>query len=74
MRIPGRRVRRVRLVRTAKYVVAVRVQAVYPEDDAREACYESETVKLLHEVQERAEREDLKWLRRRGKVYQAIEA
>jgi hypothetical protein len=74
MRIPGRRVRRVRLVRTDKYVVAVRVQAVYPEDDPREACFESETVNLLRQIQDRAERGDLKWLRRRGKVYQAIEA
>ena len=74
MKIPGKRVRRVRLVRTEKYVVAVRVEAVYPEDDPGEACFESGTVKLLREVQERAERDDLKWLRRRGKVYQAIEA
>jgi len=72
--IPGKRVRRTRLVRTAKYVVAVEVEAVYPEDDPAEACFESETVRLLREVEEHAQQGDLAWLQRHGKVYQAVEA
>ena len=74
MKIPGRRVRRTRLVRTPKYVVAVDVEAVYPKDDPTEACFESETVCMLREVQEHAERGDLRWLQEHGKVYQAVEA
>lgn len=73
MRIPGRRVHRTRLVRTPEFVIAVEVEAVFPEDDPSEACYESETVRMLREVQERAERGDLRWLRKHGKVYRAIE-
>jgi hypothetical protein len=73
MKIPGRRVRRTRIVRTAKYVVAVEVEAVYPKDDPSEACFESETVRMLRDVQKHAERGDLEWLHRHGKVYQAVE-
>ncbi|MEK7269547.1 MAG: hypothetical protein AAB215_01245 [Planctomycetota bacterium] len=73
MRIPGKRVARTRLVRTPRFVVAVDVEAVIPEDDPAEPCYESETVRLLREVEERAGRGDLEWLRRHGKVYQAME-
>ncbi len=74
MKIPGRRVRRTRLVRTPKYVVAVEVEAVYPEDDPSQACFESETVRLLREVQEHAQRGDIPWLQEHGKVHQAVEA
>jgi hypothetical protein len=73
MRIPGKRVRRTRLVRTPKFVIAVEVEAVYPEDDPSEACFESETVEMLRAVQEHAERGDIAWLQQHGKVYQAIE-
>lgn len=74
MRIPGKRVRRTRLVRTDNYIVAVEVEAVIPEDDPGEPCYEAETVDLLRDVAEHAERGDVEWLRERGKVYQAIGA
>lgn len=73
MRVSGRRVHRTRVVRTEKYVVFVAVEAVCPKDDPSEACYESETVRLLRDVQVHAERGDLRWLQRRGKVYQAVE-
>ena len=74
MKIPGKRVRRTRIVRTPEYVVAVEVEAVYPEDDPGEACFESETVRLLRQVEEHAERGDIRWLQKHGKVYQAVEA
>ena len=73
MRIPGKRARRTRLVRTARFVVAVDVEAVFPEDDPSEACFESETVRMLRKVQAHAERGDVQWLQRHGKVYEAIE-
>ncbi len=46
---------------------------VIPVDDPSEPCYESETVQLLREVKEHAEREDVMWLVQRGKVYTAME-
>ncbi len=74
MQIPGQRVKRIRLIQTEKYVVAVEVELVIPVDDPSEPCYEAETVQLLREIKERAEREDLAWLRKKGKVYAAVEA
>jgi len=73
MRIAGKRVSRTRLVRTRSFVVAVEVEAVIPEDDASEPCYEAETVQLLHDVEERAEQGDVAWLQQHGRVYQALE-
>ncbi len=74
MRIPGQRVKRARLIQTDKYVVAVEVEMIIPVDDPSEPCYESETVQLLREVKEHAERGDLAWLTQRGKVYAAVDA
>ncbi|MEW6359139.1 MAG: hypothetical protein AB1696_22585 [Planctomycetota bacterium] len=73
MKIPGKRIPRTRLVRTQRFVVAVDVEAVIPEDDPSEPCYEAETVQLLRNVEEHAERGDIEWLRQHGKVYQALE-
>lgn len=72
MRIAGERVKRTRLIQTDKYVIAVEVELVVPEEDASEACYESETVQFLREVKERAKQDDLDWLTRNGKVYAAV--
>ena len=74
MRIPGQRIKRTRLIRTEKYVVAVEVELVIPIDDASEPCYESETIQLLWEIKEHAEQGDVAWLTQRGKVYVAVEA
>ena len=74
MRIEGKRIRRTRLVRTEQFVVAVDVEAVIPDADPSEPCYESETVELLREVEARARQGDLNWLRQHGKVYAAINA
>ncbi|HEX5472328.1 MAG TPA: hypothetical protein VFW73_10595 [Lacipirellulaceae bacterium] len=74
MRIPGERVTRTRLIHTDQYVVAVNVEMVIPPDDPSEPCYESETVQFLREVKEHAERGDVDWLNRRGKVYTALGA
>jgi hypothetical protein len=74
MQIAGERIKRTRLIQTEKYVVAVDVEMVIPPDDPSEPCYEAETVKLLREVKEHAERGDLAWLKRHGKVYAAVGA
>jgi hypothetical protein len=74
MRIAGQRIKRTRLIQTDRYVVAVEVEMVIPPDDPSEPCYESETVQLLREVKEHAERGDVAWLSQRGKVYAALGA
>ena len=73
MRIPGERIKRTRLIQTDKYVVAVDVEMVIPVDDPSEPCYESETVQFLHDVKVYAERGDVVWLSKHGKVYAAME-
>ena len=45
---------------------------VIPPDDPSEPCYESETVQLVREVTEHAERGDTAWLEQRGQVYELI--
>lgn len=72
-RNPGEQVRRTRLVQTARFVVAVDVELVVPPDDPSEPCYEAETVQLLRQVREAADRGDLDWLKRHGKVYVTAE-
>lgn len=74
MRIDGKRLKRTRLIRTERFVVAVEVEMVIPPDDPDEPCYEAETVRFLKAVEEHAERGDVDWLRRYGKVYEAVDA
>ena len=74
MRIPRQRIKRTRLIQTDKFVVAVEVEMVVPADDPSEPCYESETIQFLREIKEHAEREDVAWLTKKGKVYAAVDA
>ncbi len=74
MQIPGKRVKRKRLIQSAKYIVAVEVEMVIPADDPSEPCYEADTVKFLKEVQEHIDQGDVAWLTKHGKVYAALEA
>lgn len=74
MSIPGRRIKRTRLIQAEKFVVAVEVEMVVPVDDPAEPCYEAETVQFLRQVKEHADRGDVAWLKKRGKVYAALEA
>jgi hypothetical protein len=67
MLIPGQRIKRTRLIQSEKYVVAVEVELVIPEDDPSEPCYKSETVQLLREIRERADRGDVAWLTQRAR-------
>jgi hypothetical protein len=73
MMISGNRVRRTRLVRTDRLVVAVDVEAVIPDADPSEPVYESETVELLRQVELLAQQGDVDRLRRLGKVYAEID-
>jgi hypothetical protein len=54
MNIPGKRVGRTRLVRTDRFVIAVEVEAVIPDADPSEACFEPQVVELLREVESHA--------------------
>ena len=72
MRIAGQRIKRTRLIQSEKYVVAIEVEMVVPTDEPSEPCLESETVELLREVKEHADRGDLDWLTGKGKVYAAL--
>ena len=74
MNIPGERIKRTRFIQTDKYVIAVDVEMVIPDDDPSEPCYEPETVRLLRDIHEHAERGDLAWLAKHGKVYAAVES
>lgn len=73
MNLPGKRVRRTRVVRTERYVIALSVEAVIPDADPSEACYEPATVELLRQVETHAADGDVGWLQRHGKVYAAID-
>jgi hypothetical protein len=74
MNIQGKRVRRTRWVRTDRFVIAVDVDAIYPDADPTEVCYEPKTVELLRQVEQHAQAGDVAWLKQHGKVYAAIEA
>jgi hypothetical protein len=74
MQIPGKRIRRTRWVRTDRYIVAVDVEAVIPDADSSEACYEPHTVELLRQIEHHAKSGDVDWLKQHGKVYAALEA
>ena len=72
MRIRGNRIKRVRWIHTDEYVVAVEVEMVVPVDDPSEPCFEPDTIEFLREVKERAEKGDVVWLQKQGKVYSAL--
>lgn len=72
MRMKGKRLKRTRLIKKGRYIVEVEVEVVIPSADPRQPCYESETIELLRQVEARAEKGDMKWLRRVGKVYELV--
>jgi hypothetical protein len=74
MRIPGKRIKRTRLIQSEQYVIAVEVAIVVPVDDPSEPCHESETVQLFREVKEHADQGDIAWSTQKGKVYTAVGA
>lgn len=74
MKLPGKRVRRTRLVRTDRFVVAVEVEAVIPDADPSEPCFEPHVVELLRQVESHAKSGDVEWLKQHGRVYAAVEA
>jgi hypothetical protein len=73
MKIPGKRLKRTRLVRGGRFVVAVEVEMVIPLDEPSEPCIEAETVQMLRDIAEHAEHGDRQWIQQKGKVYEIID-
>ena len=67
-----RRELRTRWVKRGKYAVEVQVEVLYPIDDPSEPCLDAPTVRWLDEIARRAEKGDLAYLRRVGKVYRLV--
>jgi len=65
----GRRVKRDRWLYADPCVVQARVEAVIPEDESSEPCFEPGTIEFLRQVRERADNGDIDWLDRVGQVY-----
>lgn len=74
MKIEGKRIKRTRLIRGGRYVVAVEVEMVYPTDDSSEPCYEADTVEFLKQVEQHCQTEDVAWLKQHGTVYEQLSA
>lgn len=67
-----RREKRKRWVQRGQFAVEVEVEVVYPAEAPTEACLEPATVRWLDEIAQRAERDDLAFLRQVGRVFQAV--
>jgi hypothetical protein len=67
-----RRETRKRWVQRGQYAVEVEVEVVYPEDCPSDACLEPATVRWLDEIARRAEAGDVDFLRKAGRVFQAL--
>lgn len=48
------------------------VEVVFPADDPSEACLEPATIRWLDEVARKAEAGDVEFLRRAGRLFQAV--
>lgn len=67
-----RREKRKRWVQRGQFAVEVEVEVVFPADDPAEACLEPQTVRWLDEIAQRAQQGDVDYLRKVGRVFQAV--
>lgn len=67
-----RRERHKRWVQRGDLAVEVEVDIVYPAGEPSEPCLDPATVRFLAEVARKAEEGDVAYLRRVGRVFQAI--
>ncbi|HVX87005.1 MAG TPA: hypothetical protein VH253_19630 [Phycisphaerae bacterium] len=67
-----RREKRKRWVQRGQYAVEVEVEVVYPEDAPEQATLEPQTVRWLDEVARHTAAGDVAYLRRIGRVFQAV--
>jgi len=68
----ARREKRQRWIQRGRYAVEVEIEVVYPDGDLSEPCLEPATVRWLDEIASRAEKGDVKYLRRVGRVFRAV--
>ena len=73
MQIEGKRIQRTRLIQRGRFVVSIETEMVIPDEDSSEPCYEPETIEVQSAIAEHAERGDVEWLRRHGKVYELLD-
>jgi hypothetical protein len=67
-----RREKRKRWVQRGRYAVEVEVEVIYPAEDPSEPCLEPDTIRRLDEIARRAEQGDLAYLRKVGRVFEAV--
>ncbi len=67
-----RREKRKRWVQRGQYAVEVEVEVVYLDDDPSEPCLEAATVHWLDEIAHKAELGDVEYLRKVGRLFQAV--
>jgi hypothetical protein len=66
------REKRKRWVQRGEFAVEVEVEVVYPADAPWEPCLEPATIRWLDEVARKAEERDVEFLRRAGRLFQAV--
>jgi len=69
-----RREKRKRWVQRGSFAVEVEVDVIYPADDPSEPCLEAATVRWLSEIAQHAEQGYVAYLRKVGRVFQAMPA
>jgi hypothetical protein len=67
-----RREKRKRWVQRGQFAVEVEVEVIFPADDPTEACLEPKTVRWLDEIAHKAQQGDVDYLRKVGRVFQAV--
>ena len=67
-----RREKRKRWVQRGQFAVEVEVEVVFPVDDPSEPCLEPQTVRWLDEIANKAQQGDVEYLRKVGRVFQAV--
>jgi len=67
-----RREKRKRWVQRGDLAVEVEVEVVFPLEEPSEPCLEPATVRFLDEVARKAEEGDVAYLKRVGRVFQAV--
>ena len=69
MNIPGKRIKLTKWIHGKLAVVRVNVDAIIPDADPSEPCLEPETVRLLDDLQRRADAGDVEGLSKLGEVF-----
>jgi hypothetical protein len=69
-----RREKRKRWLQRGDFAVEVEVEVVYPSEGPSEPCLEPATVRWLDEIACRAGKGDVEFLRKVGRVFQAVGA